>query len=307
MAAGWVGGVTRARGLLSRCLGRRGAGELAAAGTLTEAVRSLAATPYRRFLPPDPDLAEAQRAVSATLLWHLRVLAGWLPRSGAQAVRALAAGFETANIEDLLRSFAGPAPRRPYALGALAIAWRRAAHARTPEELRAALAASAWGDPGGADPATAAVALRMSAAYRVAEAVPHARRWAQGRAALLTARTAFVVGRPLPGNAVRQAARLLGPGAVAAASFEELRRALPADARWALDGIETPGDLWRAESRWWTVVDREGRDLLRGAQYGLPPVVGVVAVLSADAWRVRAALELAAHGGVTPEVADALG
>ncbi|MFE5588253.1 hypothetical protein ACFQ87_44480, partial [Kitasatospora sp. NPDC056531] len=69
MAAGWVAGVTRARGLLSRCLGHRGARELAAAGTLTEAVRRLAATPYRRFPPPDPDLAEAQRAVSATLLW----------------------------------------------------------------------------------------------------------------------------------------------------------------------------------------------------------------------------------------------
>ncbi|MGW3044344.1 V-type ATPase subunit [Kitasatospora sp. NPDC001159] len=307
MAAGWVAGVTRARGLQSRCLGHRGAGELAAAGTLTEAVRRLAATPYRRFLPPDPDLAEAQRAVSATLLWHLRVLAGWLPRSGAQAMRTLAAGFETANIEDLLRSFLGAAPRQPYALGALATAWRRAAHARTPEELRAALAASAWDDPGDVDPATMAVALRLSTAHRVADTVPPARRWAQGRAALLTARTLFVVGRPLPGNAGRQAARLLGPGAVATASFEEFRRALPADARWALDGIETPGDLWRAETRWWTVIDREGRDLLRGAQYALPPVVGAVAILSADAWRVRAALELAAHGGATPEVADALG
>ncbi|MEU6973192.1 hypothetical protein AB0A71_36830 [Kitasatospora aureofaciens] len=298
--------MTRARGLLSRRLGLDGARELATAAGLGEALRVLAVTPYRRFLPPEPDLAEAQRAVSATLLWHLRVLAGWLPRSGAQAVRALAAGFETANVEDLLRSFTGAPPRRPYALGALATAWRRAAHARTPEELRAALAASAWGDPGGTDPATVAMALRMSAARRVADTVPPARRWALGRASLLTARTLFVVGRPLPGNAGRHASRLLGPAAVAAGSLEELRRALPADARWALDGIEAAADLWRAETRWWTVLDGEGRDLLRGTQYGPAPVVGAVAALSVDAWRVRAALELAAHGGAAPEVADAL-
>ncbi|MBO1414573.1 hypothetical protein [Streptomyces sp. FH025] len=306
MAAGWVGGVTRARGLLSRALGHPGSRDLAAAAGLGEALRMLATTAYRRFLPPEPDLAQAQRAVSATLLWHLRVLAGWLPRGGAQAVRTLAAGFETANVEDLLRSFAGPAPRRPYVLGALAIGWRRATLARTPEELRSALAASAWGDPGGADPATVAVALRMSAAHRAADTVPPARRWAQGRAALLTARTRFVNGRSLPGNAGRHAVRLLGPRAVAAASFEDFRRALAADARWALDGIEAPGDLWRAETRWWTVLDREGHDLLRGAHYALAPVVGAIAVLSADAWRVRAALELAARGGATPEAADAL-
>ncbi|MEU8514639.1 hypothetical protein AB0C76_24030 [Kitasatospora sp. NPDC048722] len=307
MAAGWVGGVTRARGLLSRGLGRDGARALAAAAGPAEALRLLAATPYRRFLPPDPDLTEAQRAVSATLLWHLRVLAGWLPRSGAQALRALAAGFEAANVEDLLRSFTGTPPNPPYALGALATAWHRAALARTPEELRLALAASAWGDPGGADPATVAVALRMSAAHRTAGTVPPARRWAQGRAALLTARTLFVTGRPLPASAGRRASGLLGPRAVAAASFDEYRRALPADARWALDGIVAPADLWRAETRWWAVLDREGHDLLRGARYGLAPVVGAVAVLSADAWRVRAALELAAHGGAAPEAADALG
>jgi hypothetical protein len=35
-------------------------------------------------------------------------------------------------------------------------------------------------------------------------------------------------------------------------------------------------------------------------------VVGAVAVLSVDAWRVRAALELAARGGGSLEVLDAV-
>ncbi|MFH9348056.1 hypothetical protein [Kitasatospora sp. NPDC017646] len=306
MSAGWVGGATRARALLSRCLGLQGARELASAPTLGDALRQLAATPYRRDLLPDADLAQAQRAVSETLLWHLRVLAGWLPRAGANALRVLAGGFEIANIEGRLRSFTGVEPPPPYRLGALATAWRRLAQAGSPAELRAALAASAWLDPGGEDPASVATALRVAAAARTAEAVPPARRWAAGRAALLAARDRYVTGRPLPAAAARRAAPLLGPRAVGAASFEEFRRRLVPDARWVVDGVEDAADLWRAEARWWTVLDRDGAALLRGTHFGLAPVVGAVAVLSADVWRVRAALVLAERGGPA-EAFDALG
>jgi len=306
VGAGWVGGVTRARALLSRCLGIQGARELASAPTLGDALRQLAATPYRRDLLSDADLPQAQRAVSGTLLWHLRVLAGWLPRAGSNALRALAGGFEIANVEDRLRFFAGAEPPEPYRLGALATAWRRLARAGSPAELRAALAASAWLDPGGEDPATVATVLRIAVAARTAEAVPPARRWAAGRAALLAARDRYVTGRPLPAAAARRAAPLLGPRAVGAASFEEFRRHLAPDAGWVVDGVEEAADLWRAEARWWSVLDRDGRELLRGTRFGLAPVVGAVAVLSADAWRVRAALELAARGGGPPEAFDAL-
>jgi hypothetical protein len=44
-------------------------------------------------------------------------------------------------------------------------------------------------------------------------------------------------------------------------------------------------------------VDQDGRELLRRSGFGPQPVVGAVAVLSADAWRARGALELAARGG----------
>jgi hypothetical protein len=42
---------------------------------------------------------------------------------------------------------------------------------------------------------------------------------------------------------------------------------------------------------------------MRSSSFGRAPVVGVVAVLAVDAWRVRAALETAARGGGTGEVA----
>lgn len=304
MGAGWVAGTGRSKALLTRCLGAQAARELAA-GSLDAALRRLSTTAYRRFLPADASLAQAQRAVSATLLWHLRVLAGWLPRPGAKALRALATGFEIANIEDLLRSFGGGRTPPPYRLGSLATAWGRLGAVRSPGELRSALATSAWGDPGGEDPASLAVSLRLAASAQAAAMAGPARRWAAGRAALLVARVRFVSGRSLPAPAVRRADALLGPRARAADSFPAFRAVLRPVARWALDGAADPEGLWRAEARWWASVERDGRELLRAGGYGPAPVMGAVAALSADAWRVRAALQAAGHGGVTLEALDA--
>ncbi|MET9132927.1 V-type ATPase subunit [Streptomyces antibioticus] len=305
MSAGWVAGVTRARALRTRCLGPEGIGEVAASGTLADALRYLAATPYRQHdIIPGATPADAQRAVSAALLWHLRVLAGWQPASGAQAVRALAAGFEISNTEHHLSEITAeiaadterPRPP-PYRLGALAIAWTRLARTRTPSELRTALAASDWGDPGGDSPAAVATGMRVSAAVRLAAAVPDAARWAAARLALLFGREVFVVGRRLPDVSVRRAARLLGPRAVGAGSYADFRQALPAGTRWVLKDVAEVADLWRAEARWWDAVEGDGRELLRRSPFGPGPVVGAVALLSADAWRTRGALELAARGG----------
>ncbi|MCZ4602788.1 hypothetical protein O3S80_03165 [Streptomyces sp. Lzd4kr] len=305
MGAGWVAGVTRARALRTRCLGTGGIGEVAAAATLDDALRYLAATPYRHNMGLGSTVAGAQRAVSATLLWHLRVLAGWQPATGADAIRALAAGFELSNTEHHLRSLAADARRPgstplhspPYRLGALANAWTRLAQTRTPAELRTTLAASVWGDPGGGSPAAVATGGRVSAALRLATSVPDAARWATARLALLFGREVFVVGRRMPDVSVRRAARLLGPGAIAAGSYADFRQALPADAAWLLDDIDEAADLWRAEARWWDAVERDGRELLRRSHFGPQPVVGAVALLSVDAWRTRGALELAARGG----------
>lgn len=305
MGAGRVAGVTRARALRTRCLGAEGIGQVASARELDDALRYLAATPYRRDVTPGTTPAEAQRAVSTTLLWHLRVLAGWQPADGTDAVRALAAGFEISNTEHRLSALtAGPEPSGgqrlhppPYRLGALAIAWTRVAATRSPSELRTALAASAWGDPGGDSPAAIATGMRVAAALRLAAAVPDARRWAAARLALLLGREVFVVGRRMPDVSAHRAARLLGPRAVAAGSYAEFRQALPATAGWLLEDIEDAADLWRAEARWWDAVARDGRELLRRARFGPRPVVGAAALLSADAWRTRGALELAARGG----------
>lgn len=326
MGAGWVAGVTRARALRTRCLGAEGIRKVAGSRTLDDALHYLAATPYRHDVTPGGTPAEAQRAVSATLLWHLRVLAGWQPAAGADAIRTLAAGFEISNTEQHLRSLSaeapGPAPADergpdtghllPYRLGALAIAWTRLVRTRTPAELRTALAASVWGDPGGDSPAAVATGMRVSAAVRLAATVPGGARWAAARLALLLGREAFVVDRRLPDVSARRVAQVLGPRAVVAASYAEFRQALPATARWLLDDVDEAADLWRAEARWWNAVERDGRELLRRSSFGPEPVVGAVALLSADAWRTRGALELATRGGGGPgdwpaEVLDAPG
>ncbi|MGR3939028.1 hypothetical protein [Streptomyces sp. BRA346] len=306
MSAGWVAGVTRARAMLSRALGREEGREVASAPGLEAAVRRLSASPYGRGLLPGTSLADAQQAVAAALLWHLRVLAGWQPLSGASAIRLLASGFEIANVEDHLRTLAGVSRSRvPYRLGALATAWPRLARTSSPRELRAALAASGWGDPGEDTPAAVAMGMRVSAAVRTATAVPEAARWAAGRLALLVGREVFVARRSLPRPSAERAERLLGAKAMAATSFADYRRELPPAAQWAVAGIDHEVGLWRAEGRWWDQLDEGGRALLRGSRPGSAPVVGAVAVLSADAWRVRGALEGAARGGGHPEAFDA--
>jgi vacuolar-type H+-ATPase subunit C/Vma6 len=172
MGAGWVAGVTRARALRTRALGAERLREVAATGTLDDALRGLRTTAYGRDVTPDASTADAQRAVSAALLWHLRVLAGWQPREGAQAVRTLAAGFEMSNVQEHLRSLTGPPlpgpPRAPYRLGALATAWPRLSRARTPGEVRALLAASPWGGCRRPRPARRTAPLRRCPSSRTA-------------------------------------------------------------------------------------------------------------------------------------------
>ncbi|MFI6654911.1 hypothetical protein ACIBL8_05260 [Streptomyces sp. NPDC050523] len=303
MSAGWVAGVTRAEAMAAARAGPATARGLAAAPGLPDALRALAATPYRRGIDVEAGIAEAQRAVTDALVWQLRVLAGWQPRPGSAAVRLLASPFEIANTRSRLRAMSGASQPPPYRLGALSTVWPRLSRSGSPAELRAELAASPWGDPGSDAPTAMITAMRWSAAARTAANLPAAARWAAGEAALLWARETFVAGRR---PATRHAARLLGTAAVRATAFDEFRARLAPPAKWALEGIERPGDLWRAEARWWSTVERDGLRLLHEARFALTPVVGAVAVLSADAWRVRAGLECAAHGGRALEAFDEL-
>jgi hypothetical protein len=99
---------------------------------------------------------------------------------------------------------------------------------------------------------------------------------------------------------------MLGPQAAHADEFTEFKKRLTATARWVLDGVDDPVELWRSEALWWTRLEADGFELLRGSGFDATPVVGTAAVLSTDAWRVRAALQLAARGGGRPELLDAL-
>ncbi|GAB3899906.1 hypothetical protein GCM10029964_086510 [Kibdelosporangium lantanae] len=269
MSAKWVAGSIRAKALLNRRVGPAGARSLAQEGSLRAALVRLTHTAYGRDVRPEHTLADAEHAIGSTLLWHMRVLAGWQPRA---VVRLLAGGFEISNVED---------PVRRYRVGALA--------------------SCGWGDPGTDDRRTVGLHMRLVWADRVMAGVPEAARWACGAAALLVARELYVCGRRLDGVVAQRAAVVLGARAMAMDGFDAYVAALPRAARWAFGG-----ELWQAEARWWRRVDQDSAELVTRARFDRRAVVGAVGALAADAWRVRAALQVAARGGVGMEVFDAV-
>ncbi len=309
MSAGWVAATVRARAMSRRRLGRVAVRELATAPDLEAALSQLARSPYRREVRGGMRLAEAERAVVAAALWNVRVLSGWLPRSGVSLLRVLASPVEAANVVDhldhMVRGRPGPAPT-PYRLGALGTTWPRLAATTTPDEVRHALASSPWGDPGGTSSREVALALRITAADRIASAVPAAADWAGGHLALLVAREVTAERLPLPRRARDDLVLVLGERVAQAASLPALAEALPRSASWALAGVSSPEDLWRAEARWWARVERDAFRMVRSARSGLEAPLGAVALLAIDAWRVRAALECAARHGRALEDFDAV-
>jgi hypothetical protein len=300
MSRAWVAGSVRARLLASRRVGTAGAAAVAHQTSLAGALRQLADSPYGRELGAVRTLDEAQRAVAATLLWHLRVLAGWLPPPGAELLRAMAAWFEIANVLDRLAYLAGRPHRPAFDLSALATAWPRLARTGSSEAIRAVLAGSRWGDPGGTEPAVIATAMRAAWAQRIVAVAPEASIWARSAAALLLARTG-----PLAGPRLARVAGVAGT-LPAPARPADVAAALPVNLRWALDGIDGPEDLWHAETRWWSRVESDAARLAAARRPDPTTVVGVVALLAADAWRVRAALAAAALGPAAREAFDAV-
>ena len=306
MSAGWVAGSVRARALARRRLGPPATRRLAASPSLAEALRSLAATTYRRANQPGQTLPAAQRAIAAEILWDLRVLAGWLPRDGVQLLRTLGGWFEMANVDELLQRMTGRLDDPEFRLGALATAWPRLRQAASPAELRAVLAASPWRDPGGDGTSAIRLGMRARWAARAAEHGEPVRTWAAGAAAVMLASERFAAGRQVDPAVMGGVLRLLGPAAVTATTLDELTSSLPAQARWALAGISSPAGLWRAEPSWWARVERDGFRLLGTSGLGSGTVLGAVAVLAADVRRVSAALEIAARGGGPLEAYDAV-
>jgi hypothetical protein len=62
--------------------------------------------------------------------------------------------------------------------------------------------------------------------------------------------------------------------------------------------------LWRAEAGLRAQIESDGFRMLRAARPGPAPVVGALAVLAVDGWRLRAALACAAAGTGPSEVLD---
>ena len=234
--------------------------------------------------------------------WHIRILAGWLPPSALPPVRALAAWFELANLEDRLRYLAGVDVHPPFELGALATVWPLVAAAQSSTDVRARLSGSPWGDPGTDDLAEIALALRFSWGRRVLEAVDEARRWSAGAVALLLARELLMARRPAAAIARLRPAGV-GSAWPEASSLPALRARLPSDAGWVLEGAEQPGDLWRAEAAWWRAVEGDARRLAGAARMGRPAVLGCLVLLAVDAWRTSGALEAAARAGAPALIA----
>ena len=307
MSVGWVAGSVRARAMANRRLGRDAALQLAASPTPEDAVRSLARTTYGRHVHDGQTTAQAERGVLQALVWNARVLAGWTTRDGVATLRTLVAPLEVLSIEEHLERLTrpgaepGPTPGQ-LDLGGLATAWPRVRRTTTPPAVRAALAGSAWGDPGGDSPREVLLWLRCTVADRVVLTAPAAEAWATTSTALLLARELLTGAGRLPPSAAHAASRVVGRAAAHASRFSDLAPALPRSARSVLDGVTGPAELWSAEARWWRTVDHDSEELVRAPRPGPDVLVGAVGLLAADAWRVRAALEAAAHGDDALEV-----
>jgi len=307
VSAGWVAGSVRSRLLARRRVGREGVRSIAGASSPAEAIELLARTPYGHDVDATMSAADARHAIARTALWHLRILAGWLTPQGADTVRTLAGWFEIANIEAHLAGLSGSPDGMRFELGALGVVWSRVRAATSPDEVRAILVSSSWGDPGGESAPEMAVGLRLSWARRLYEGVPVAAEWAAGYAAITVAAELAAFHRTLTGPASSQAVRVLGGGWKDAGWSEpvEVAARLPGTARWVLDGIEDWTQLWLAEGAWRRRVEDDALRLVARSGTGPDVVVGAAALLLVDAWLARAALEAAAWGDVGREVLDA--
>jgi hypothetical protein len=264
----------------------------------------LTSTAYTKQLRPDLDLVGAGRAVAGSVLWNLRVLAGWSPPLGASRLRVLAGAFEFANLQGEMARLEGFEAPPPYVLGSLATV-PRLSSVTTVSELRRALAASPWGDPGVGDRGGMALGLEFALAHRVAEAVPEAARWATSYAALVFARCLASEVLLEPGTpAATHAGALLGERLIQVRSLRDLAAALPRHSAWLLADASSPDLLWAAEARWWHRLWEEGLILVMRGRPEPGATVGAVAALAADAWRVRGALEVAVRHGQGLEVLD---
>lgn len=305
MNADWVAVSVRARSMAQRRVGAGASREMAAQPSLERALSRLQESSYAQRLSGAPGLVAAERAILETVLWHLRVLGGWLPASGTALARAAAGVLEIENIVALANQLAGgPRAPEPYRLGALATAWPRLRSAGSSEELATILRATAWGDVGAAGLGPLRDALIVAWARRLAAVAPPARSWGGAVCVLTAARIRIVDGAVRAQPVLNLLSPVLGSSWQAAAGMAEFSSSLPPSLRAVVLGIESPKELWRAEARQCAAVERDGFRLLRSSMPGRDVVLGAISVLAIDAWRVRAALAAAAAGAGSSEMLD---
>ncbi|WP_062526215.1 hypothetical protein [Demequina rhizosphaerae] len=305
MSAAWVAAAVRVRALVAGRAGPEGAARLARAGSLAEAGDLLARWSYGARVRDAATPDGLQRATRETLLWQLRVLAGWAPAGGTGILRAAAAEFERDNILARVRELSGAPSERPYELGALDTSWSTLRLAPSADALRATLARSAWGAVPDDEADQLADLLTAAWLQRYARVAPAARAWAARQAALAVARLAFV-DRVRPGPTLRERVRpLLGRAWEQAADLPAFADSLPRGARVVLGGVTDAGGLWRAEARHHGLVETEAASLLRSARPGPDVVVAGIGLLAADAWRIQAAVAAVGSAGGAREVLDA--
>lgn len=289
---------------------RIGAGacrRIAAQPSLDGALALLAESAYSRAPAAGADLAQIQHGTREAVLWQLRVLAGWLPGRGDDLVRAAAAGFERDNVVALSHRLRGGGDGVPdLELGSLATAWPRLREVTSTDELLTAIRRTRWGDVGSGGVTSLWDVLTIAWLRRLAVAAPEARPWAAAESALVVARI-LLVDHGEPSQRLRQLVRpLIGGAWSTAESLDQLRTTLPVGVRPVLEGVTRVEDLWRAEAALRVRVESDGFELLRGPRPGHGVVLGAMAVLAMDAWRVRAALAAAAVGAGSSEVLDAV-
>ena len=286
MSGDWIAGSVRARALAARA-DQNVAAAVAASPGLGAAIAMLRATGWVRDIDAQTPLLTAERRVASSLLWRLRVLAGWLPSEGVEMIRACASWFEIRNVEDRIVYLAGGRAEAPFDLGRLGIISRSLQSTGSAGDIRRLLSTSAWGDPGAEDAYSVRIWMRHRWHRRVRDVHPKLRIWADAAAWLLVVRERL---------AGRAGAELLA----------STRPVLPSHWQWVTATSWSGTDLWSAEERWWAQLREEGALLLHSPVASSKPVVGALAILTAAAHEFASALE-SASSAPAEEGLDATG
>jgi hypothetical protein len=163
---------------------------------------------------------------------------------------------------------------------------------------------SPWGDPGGTDPHTIAVGLRVAWARRLARQVPQATEWAHGSVAVLVARERFGFDREIAEVTSREVDRALGRSWHHATTIRDFAERVPKSAAWPLERLDAPADLWKSELSLVRRAAVEADRAAKRARWDQVSVAATMALLLIDLWLVSAAIAVAGREPTPMEIFD---